>query len=384
MIRSLTATTREIDDPQAAVTEILTMLALDENLLHSSVGIISCFAEFEDTGALKAICDTLPFECVGTTTCLCSAGKEADEILFAITVLTSDDCSFQTLAVQITEEYANSIHSSVIDFLGQSPEKPALFLSYFPLMNNVSGDMILTAIDDATGGVPLFGLTAIDHTLDYSAAKTIHNGAAFREAAVLCAVYGSPKVEFGIASLDENKFRIQKAIITESDGNVLIGVNGKNAMEYLKEIGFTEEQLPAPGVGAVPLIINYMGSIKPVVRAVFAVTSEGHVACGGKMPVGATLGIGHVDMNDVLNTTSRTVGTLLKRDSVVLCYSCIARYLVLGTNSSAEVEKVIEATDNGAEYHFTYTGGEICPMPDANGNLKNVYHNFTIVFCRLS
>jgi len=384
MIRSFTATTREIDDPQAAVTEILTMLALEKNMLQNSVGIISCFSEFEDTGALKAICDALPFECVGTTTCLCSAGKEADEILFAITVLTSDDCVFKTLAALITEEYIKSIHSSFTDFLGQSPEKPALFLSYFPLMNTVSGDMILTAIDEATGGVPLFGLTTIDHTLDYSAAKTIHNGDAFREAAVLCAIYGSPKVEFGIASLDDNKFRIQKAIITESSGNVLIGVNGKNAMEYLKEIGFTEEQLPAPGVGAVPLIINYMGSKKPVVRAVFAVTSEGHVACGGKMPTGATLGIGHVDTNDVLNTTSKTVRTFIEKGSVVLCYSCIARYLVLGADSTAEVEKIIEAVGNDTEYHFTYSGGEICPMSDSNGNLKNVYHNFTIVFCRLS
>ena len=155
-------------------------------------------------------------------------------------------------------------------------------------------------------------------------------------------------------------------------------------MEYLKEIGFTEEQLPAPGVGAIPLIINYMGSTKPVVRAVFAVTPEGHVACGGKMPTGATLGIGHVDTNDVLNTTSKTVRAFIEKDSVLLCYSCIARYLVLGANSTAEVEKVIEAAGSGTEYHFTYTGGEICPLPDSNGNLKNVYHNFTIVFCRLS
>ena len=102
------------------------------------------------------------------------------------------------------------------------------------------------------------------------------------------------------------------------------------------------------------------------------------------MPTGATLGIGHVDTNDVLNTTSKTVRTVIEKGSVVLCYSCIARYLVLGADSTAEVEKIIEAVGNDTEYHFTYSGGEICPMSDSNGNLKNVYHNFTIVFCRLS
>jgi hypothetical protein len=52
-------------------------------------------------------------------------------------------------------------------------------------------------------------------------------------------------------------------------------------------------------------------------------------------------------------------------------------------NSAAEAEKVIEIT-GGTEYLFSYTGGEICPLPDANGRLINMYHNFTIAFCRLS
>jgi hypothetical protein len=101
------------------------------------------------------------------------------------------------------------------------------------------------------------------------------------------------------------------------------------------------------------------------------------------MPINATLGIGHVDMNDVLETTDTTLRTLVKKDSVILCYSCIARHLVLGMNDTAEAEKVIELT-GGTGYQFAYTGGEICPLPIAGGGLKNVYHNFTIVFCRLN
>ena len=384
MIKPLTATTREIDDPQAAAAEVLAALELEKNLLKNSLGILSCFSEFEDTGALKAVCDALPFPCIGTTTCLCSAGNEVDEVLLALTVLTSDDCEFKPLMIPITAQYEQVIHSSITGMLGQTEDQPALFLTYFPLMNTVSGDMILSAIDETTGGIPLFGMTTIDHTMDFFTAKTIYNGEAFREAVILCAIYGAVNVEYGIASLDNNKFRIQKAIITESDGNVLMGVNGKNAMEYLEEIGFTREQLPAPGVGAVPLVINFGDGTKPVVRAVFTLTPEGHVVCGGKMPVNATLGIGHVDTYDVLETASETVRTLIEKDSVLLCYSCIARYLTLGTNNTAEVKKLIEIIGGGAEYHITYTGGEICPLPDSNGKLKNIFHNFTIAFCRLS
>ena len=384
MIKALTATTRNIDDVQAAVNEVLTSLNLEINLLKNSLGIVSCFSEFEETGALKAICEAMPFDCIGSTTCLCAAGREVDEVIFAIIVLTSDDCEFKSLAVTITEQYEQSIQSSMADLLEQPAEKPALLLSYFPLMNtvNISGDMMLSAIDSATGGIPLFGLTTSDHTMDYSTAKTIRNGDAFSDAIVLGAIFGSPKVTFEVASLNENKFRKQKAVITESDGNILIGVNGKNAMEYLGEIGFTKEQI-STGLGVIPLVVDYMDGRKPVVRAVFTLTPEGYVVCGGEMPVNATLGIGHVDMNDVLETTNTALRTLVDKDSVILCYSCIARHLVLGMNNTVEAEKVVELT-GGARYLFAYTGGEICPLPDANGELKNVYHNFTVVFCRLS
>jgi len=383
MIKSLTATTREIDDPQAAVKEILSMLAPENNLLQNSVGIISCFSEFADTGALEAICHALPFPCIGTTTCLCAAGQELDEILFAITVLTSDDCDFKSLAIPITEQYQQNISSSLTALLGQSPEKPALLLSYFPLMNTVSGDMVLSAIDEATGSIPMFGMTAVDHTADYSSAKTIYNGNIYSEMAVLCAVFGSPKVEFGVASIDDSNIRKQKAIITESSGNTLIGVNGKPALDYLEEIGYSREEV-CSGLGVVPLVIDYAGGTKSVVRAVFTYTPEGHVVCGGKMPVNATLGLAkHMEKSDVLKTARETMRALLEKGSTILSYSCIARYLVLGMDNTAEAESLIEIS-GGENHMFAYSGGEICPMPGANGELKNIFHNYTIVFCRLS
>jgi len=381
MIKSLTATTREIDDPQAAVAEILAMLDPDKNLLQNSLGIISCFSEFNDTGVLKAVCGALPFDCIGATSCLCSTANELDEVIFAITVLTSDDCGFATLQIPIEAECKTAIEGALAGMLGQSMEKPALLFTYFPLMNLVSGDMMMTAIDGATGGVPLFVHPASDHTIDASTAQTIHNGNMYRESIVIGAVYGATDITFGVASLDEGKFRKQKAIITESEGNLLIGVNGKNAMGYLEEIGFTTEQL-ATGLGAIPLVVDYMDGTKPVVRAVFSLTPEGHVVCGGKMPVDATLGIGRIDRDDVIKTAHGSMQGLAGKGSVIICYSCIGRHHVLGMNNTAEAETVMDTAD-GAAYLFAYTHGEICPLPDKGGKLHNVFHNFTIVFCRL-
>ena len=382
MIRSFSATTREIDDVQAAVAEIMAALNLEKNLLNNSLGIISCFSEFDSTGVLKAICDALPFDCIGATTCLSSANGEVDQMLFVITVLTSDDCIFPTTEILITENYGDSIASAISNMLKKSEEKPKLFLGCFPLIKTVGGDMMLEKIDKATGCIPIFGTMAVDHYVECPTAKTILNGVTYSEAVVLSAIYGNPGFSFEVASLAEDKIAKQKAIITESNGNILIGVNNIPVLEYMKQIGLTEAEL-ARGLGIVPLVVDFNDGTKPVVRAVYSLSPEGHVVCGGLMPVGAAMAIGRIDMGDVLSTTEKTLRQFIEKDSVLFCYSCMARHLVLGAHNTAEAEKVVEVS-GGSQYLFASSGGEICPLPDEYGRLKNSFHNYTIVFCKLS
>ena len=382
MIKSIIAVTREIDDAAAAAAEILEAVKPEANLLKNSLGIISCFSEFAETGALEAICEALPFDCIGATTCLSAAGREIDQILFSITVLTSYDCSFKTAMIPVSEDYEKNIAAAAAGLTDRSGENPALVLSYFPLMYNLSGDMLLSSIDEVLNGAPLFGTVAVDHTVDYSAASTIYNGEMFREAVVLGAVWGDVDVWFEVAALNENKIRKQKAVITESSGNILMGVNGKTALEYLEEIGLTRAEL-SMGLGIVPLVIDHNDGTKPVARGVFSVTPEGYAVCGGAMPKNATLALGAIEGEDVLQITGDALKSFKEKDSVILGYSCIARYLTLGADSTAEARIVTEAAmDTGC--FFAHSGGEICPLPDTDGKLKNYFHNYSIVLCKLS
>lgn len=382
MIKSYTAVTREIDDSGAAVREILESLDTDKNLLKNSIGIISCFSEFDDTGVLKAICDALPFDCIGSTTCLCSAGNETDQVLLAINVLTSDDCVFKTALIPMTESYEESIESELTPILGSTAEKPALILSFLPLIQTLGGDSIISVLDRVSGGVPLFGTAAVDHNVDYSTAKTIYNGEAFREATVLGLVYGEVKISFEISSIDKSKIKNQKALITESNGNILIGVNGKSALTYLQEIGLTKDEL-SMGLGILPLVIDHRDGTRPIVRAVFALTPEGHAVCGGTMPLDAALSIGVISRDDVLQTTENALGSFVEQGSTVLCYSCIARFIVLGMDNAAEAE-ITSKIAGDYPYLYACSGGEICPLPDSTGKLRNFFHNFTNVICKLS
>ena len=381
MVKSFTAVTREIDDADAAVAEITEQIGIDKNLLKNSIGIISCFSEFSDTGVLGAVCDALPFDCIGASTSISYSKGESDQVIFAITVLTSDDCSFETVSIPLSENYEESIDSMLSAKLAERSKKPVLMLSYFPLMNTVSGDMILNAVDKVTGGTPLFGTCTVDHTSDYSTSVTIFNQETYRESAVFGLIYGDLDYSFEIAALNEKKIRNQKGVVTESNGNILISINNTPALEYFKDIGITEAVLKT-GSGILPLVIDFKDGTAPVARAVIAQTPEGHFVCGGSMPEGSTLAIGRVDFDDVLNTTEAKLQPFVETDGFILGYSCIARYLALGFDITAEAEKVSEIAGD-RNYMYACSGGEICPLPDADGKLKNTYHNYTIALCKL-
>jgi hypothetical protein len=382
MIKTFSATTREVDDADIAIAEIKETLDYEGKLLKNTLGIVSCYSEFIETGVLKDICEALPFDCIGATSCLSASAGEADQIIFAIMVLSSDDCEFHTLKIPICEKYKDTIASTMSEVMEKPGEKPKLLLSYFPLIQTVSGDMLIEELDKATGGIPLFGTTTVDHNIDFSTAQTILNGETYRDAVILGAIYGKLSVSFEMASLEEGSIRKQRAIITKSKGNILSGVNGKTFMEYLEDIGLSREVV-ARGVGVFPLVVDYNDGTKPVGRAIFALTPEGHAVCGGIMPEGATIAIGRIDMDDVLSTVNETLVPFMDGDSVLLCYTCMARYLALGANVTAEAERVMEIANN-TRCILACSGGEIAPLPNEAGKLRNFFHNFTIVFCKLS
>jgi len=95
MIRMLTAFTREIDDIDAAVAEILKPLDLQKQRLKNSVGILMFHPSFLETGVIKAVSEALPFDSIGCTTSYLAAPGAIADMMLTVTVLTSDDVAFK-------------------------------------------------------------------------------------------------------------------------------------------------------------------------------------------------------------------------------------------------------------------------------------------------
>jgi hypothetical protein len=389
MISVLTAFTCEIDDGETAAKEILEQLDLDANLLANSVGIIHTHADFIETGTLRAVSQALPFPTLGTTViAIAVPGTSEERELLSVTVLTSDDVEFGVgLGDPLVAENTDKVVSGWTPATANLIQPPALAIVFSPLTQNASGDFIVKSIDAQTGGVPLFGMMAVDHTLDYHLATVIYDGEVYKDRLAILAIAGDIHPKFYLAGISRQKLFRETGTVTKSEANRLYEVNDAPVSDFLKSIGMPVDAdgniIPA-SINAHPFILDYGDGGDPVVRVMFTMSDDGAAICGGDVPVGSTLTIGFIDDNSVIETTSDLLPNIEVQGScdVAIAASCVGRFYALGYEPFREaniVQKSLGKTTQG--YEFSYVGGEICPVYLENGTTVNRFHNDTIVVC---
>jgi len=383
MIKSFTAYTQEIDDVEFAVSEILEQLDLSR-LCKNSIGLLSCYSEFIDTGIVKELCNRLPFDVIGCTTLGNSTNGNFGMLELNLMVLTGDDVEFSSAVSASLSDKQDAPLRSMYSKMSEKISDPSLMIAYMPLMFNVAGEVFLDILNDASNGLPVFGTLAVDHTADYHESKVIYNGDTYTDVVSAVIVSGNVSPKFLIASVSDEKTLKQKTIITDSDANILKEVNGSPVIEYMESLGLTRNgQIEGPST--IPFVVDFNDGTKPVIRAIFAQTPEGYAVCGGTMPINSTLSIGSIGYDDVIETTGKIIDEIAQdgQSGAVIMFSCIGRNYALGTSVKDEMKAVEEAFGKTRTYQMTYSGGEICPLYDSDKKTVNRFHNDTIVVCVL-
>ncbi len=388
MIKSFTAYTQEVDDADTAVSEILEQLDLDgkNKLLRDTIGIVSCFAGYVESGVWEALARALPFEVLGTTTISNAAAGVIGETMLSIMVLTSDELSFSAaLSEPITEEAEGPLNALYQAALSKLSGKPSLMLSFSPLLSNFGSDFYVDRMSEISGGVPNFGTLAVDHTSDYHEAYVLSNGKHWKDRFGLILIHGSVSPVFYIGTISDEKVFPEKGVVTASSGNQLRMVNGMLAVDYLLSLGLTKnEEGGITGINSFPIIVDYNDGTMPVVRAMFAVTPEGYAVCGGNIPEGSTISMGSFNPEEIVVTADRTLEKAIApgKHNAMLIYSCVGRYFTLGYEPLKELEQLQKRMAGaGVTYMAAYSGGEICPVYDKSGKMVNRNHNNTFIIC---
>jgi hypothetical protein len=387
MIRTLTAYTREIDDVELSVAEILKQLNLEERSLRNSVGILAFYPEFLETGVVKAVCAALPFDSVGGTTFNAAVDGivgEPGEPILAVTVLTSDEVVFRAGASgAIGDDPLPPIRELYSRLAPHPAEKPSLLLMFAPVMDRVGGDDFVTALDAVSGGVLLFGTLACSHQQDTRDISTCWNGSSHTDALALVAVFGDIEPKFDISLVPDDRVIHQKSVITRAEGNRILEINGLAPIDYLENIGLVKNG-DTSGVTSIPFILTLNDGSR-VVRSAYRITEEGHVLSFGTMPQGARIGFLDCSGDFVLRSSRETANRILaaREAKSALIFSCKARQWFIGIKMGAEMREVVKSLNDSLAYQFAYSSGEICPVKNKDGRLVNRFHNFSMIACLL-
>jgi hypothetical protein len=240
--------------------------------------------------------------------------------------------------------------------LGQFP-KPAFIIAIAGLKND--GEAIVLGIQQAAGrSVPLFGGMAgddalMEDTLAFTGDRISHDGA-------VVLVFDADKVDvLGIASSGWVGIGAEMRI-TSSEGNTVYTINGRPATEVFKEyLDVKDEELQQIGINF-PLQIHRPDGTD-VLRAFLSVDfSSGSLTFAGSVPQGSLVrfssSFGYQTIEQAVRDM-REYHAVHPQASLLLLFSCIARYRVAGSMAADEVFTASRLWNAPLAGFFTY--GEI-------------------------
>ena len=387
MLKCASVYTYEIDDLDVALENIKAQLDEKITLLEYTVGIVTCHPEFIISGALKYICNNLPFDLVGMTTAVQAVNDETGELILTIFVMTSDDVRFRTgITTELDTSIATSIKTAVDRITSEHTETPGLALMFAPCMSSCSGDTYVAAWENIIPNVPIFGAVATDDTRAYELSETIYNGESFKMEMPFVLCYGNINPRFIVGTFPHEKVMPHKGEITKSSGPFVYEINNKNAYEYFESIGFTNNGVLAKSYIFVPFAIDqkkradYDGI--PVIRSLNSFTENGTAVFLGDVDEGSTFSMLTSEPDDVLSVTRQKIEQINSLSGVngVLMLPCIARRLMtMRVDPLIELKNVRDTIRRDIPFMMCYAGGEIGPTLVKDGIPTNRFHNYSLI-----
>jgi hypothetical protein len=391
------ATTKEIDDPELAVEEILGQLNLPKNQLANAIGLVAMFGEFYDTGVYRAVAEALPFPCVGYSSSFQGANGEAGDIVLSVVMMTSDVNTFSVFKMtdmdtlhdqegtfKACKEMADSVLSN---------GRPSLLMPYWAMNQFVSNDDMVTLLDKAFEQIPMYGSVIFSSESGQFVGFTcINNEEKMETGLAMIAVYGDLAPNFMVVSgINETVKLTRAAEVTKSISNTLFMINNITTLEYLRKIGVLDDSFNSESMWILPALVENKETGTSKVRAFVGFSPEDPEAlyATGNIDQGSLVSFSQLDA-DATNASALSAFNKLV-DVGADCFlglSCVARswannadYLLEFENVGKVYETVKADTGKTLNYQIINSGGEICPISDKNGKLVNALHNYSLAIC---
>lgn len=242
---------------------------------------------------------------------------------------------------------------------------------------HVNGSELVKGIaSDLPAGVTVTGGLSGDGTL-FKDTLVIADGEPASSAIAVLGLYGR-RLRVGFGSLGGWDPFGPERLITRSQGNVLVELDGRSALELYKAyLGPHARELPASAL-LFPLSIRTEVHDTPIVRTILAIDEEEQtMTFAGDVPMGTYARFMKANFDRLIDgaigaarTSYEAIGSA--RCDLAFLVSCVGRKLALGPRIEEEVEGVREVLGTEPVLAGFYSYGEISPFtPDAKCELHN-------------
>jgi hypothetical protein len=246
----------------------------------------------------------------------------------------------------------------------------------------LGGDTTAQTLAGVSGGVPLFGSIALDVTTKNRTAKTIHNGAGWRDRLVLLLIQGPLRPAFFLREIEKTPVDRSEAVVTASEGNKVLRINHMPAAAYLERIGLVRNGAYNT-LFAIPFFLTTPEGEESVL-ACTAIDPGGALVFLTRVPEESLLRFGLQLNSFVLDSMAEMAASAREaaRDrSLLLLFACFSRNVALEDplREMALLREEMAASD--LPFLFAYSGGEFCPRPPEAP--RNFFLDHALVGCLL-
>ena len=393
-MHSTLAHTDEIDDLREAAQEIFEQTA-DFEFGKNSLAIVMCEDETDYRELYLLLSEKWKFDFIG---CTAMAMLQSDigycGTGISVMLLTADDCSFAAGITDTltTENYKEEIAKTYRNASETLDEKEKMIISYSVIVtseDNVPGDAIVGALDEASGHIPVFGGLASDG-FNFTESRVFFNERIEKSGVVMALISGNIKPVWVTMNSIESRSSFTYEI-TESEGNQIFRLGNNTFMDALRKAQFKVDKTDVFGdylISPFVLTVKMPGGEEVDVARNISVLNhekESGIFLGG-MPQGSYVGIGTLNRDDVQNSVEKALSELINkvlRESgyeykTFICTTCVARFLALASNLKAEGNLCMKYIPKGSSLLGMYSYGEFCPVKGSEtGADYNMFHNMT-------
>lgn len=400
-MKSTVAITQEIDDLELAAKKLTSQVREKLTFSRNSVGIVYCDADV-DVGKLGELLHAeLGINIAGlTTTATVERNNGYNDMGILLSVLTADDVEFSVGSTGdlSKDSFPQAIKDAYKNARAKIQADPGLILTFAPYIADLTSENYVELLDEASGGVPVFGGVATDH-YDLQYQKTFFNGEAFTRGLVFILLSGNVKPVFAMNHHFGAKVE-KKGLITKSSGNFVQMVGNQTFKEYVSSImPVPDDELVVYHFQSTPFIIelpDFEQNEQPVVRALVTIDHQnGAGSFLSKMPEGSTIYLNEFQRNELSESCKEALSNTTKmmrenqdyKYSMVFISTCNARHLLMADDKSLE-SGIISECFSGFPPEFNATGfygfGEMCPTgKKPNGTAINRFHNISFAVCAI-